>query len=218
MAMVDWRIQGYDFSNCNCAWGCPCQVNALPTHGHCRAIAAFHIERGRFGPTRLDGLTFLGLFRWPGPIHLGSGEVLPIVDARADASQREALLKIMSGQDTDPGATIFQVMFGTLTKVHDPQFLPIGFELDLNARRGRVWVDGVLDAKVEPIRNPVTGAETRARLVLPDGFEFVEAELASGTLRTMNSPITLSFDATHAHLAKLDMTGRGVVRDGSAYA
>ena len=29
--MNDWEIHGLMFSNCSCAYGCPCQFNALPT-------------------------------------------------------------------------------------------------------------------------------------------------------------------------------------------
>ena len=28
---VEWRLTGEEMSNCNCAWGCPCQFNAPPT-------------------------------------------------------------------------------------------------------------------------------------------------------------------------------------------
>jgi hypothetical protein len=37
MAFTEWAMQGVEFINCNCAWGCPCQFNRLPTHGDCRA-------------------------------------------------------------------------------------------------------------------------------------------------------------------------------------
>ena len=34
--MIKWEIKAREFGNCNCDYGCPCQFNALPTHGHCR--------------------------------------------------------------------------------------------------------------------------------------------------------------------------------------
>jgi hypothetical protein len=34
---------------------------------------------------------------------------------------------------------------------------------------------------IEPIRNPVTGLPHRAIIRLPEGFEYREAEMASGT-------------------------------------
>jgi hypothetical protein len=45
MAYVDWRIKGPQLSTCNCQVGCPCQFNALPTHGDCRAAVAMRIDQ-----------------------------------------------------------------------------------------------------------------------------------------------------------------------------
>ena len=52
-----------EIATCNCAWGCPCQFNGLPTHGDCRAAVAMQIEKGHFGAVSLDGLKWVGLFR-----------------------------------------------------------------------------------------------------------------------------------------------------------
>ena len=35
---TQWMIQGRGNTNCTCAYGCPCQFNALPTHGSCHAV------------------------------------------------------------------------------------------------------------------------------------------------------------------------------------
>src|SRR5437667_12792148 len=96
MANTQWTIQGREFGNGNCAYGCPCQFNALPTQGHCRGAMAVHIDRGHHGSTNLDGLRLALLFKWPGPVHLGNGEAQPFVDARANPAQRDALLRIMT--------------------------------------------------------------------------------------------------------------------------
>jgi hypothetical protein len=170
------------------------------------------VTRGHFGSERLDGLGFGGLFAWPGPIHEGKGEALPIVDEKASASQREALLKIMSGQETDPGATFFQVFFSMLSKVHDPVFRPIRFSCDLEKGEASFEVPGLVTARAEPIRNAVTGAQHRARVKIADGFEFNEAEFVSGDLATHSGPISLAWTKRHAHLAPLAITGHGVVR------
>ena len=74
---------------------------------------------------------------------MGNGEALPIVDQRADAAQRDALLRIMSGQDTKPGATMFQVFFSMLSKVYDPVFADIDFTVDIDKRRARLKVPGL---------------------------------------------------------------------------
>ena len=153
MTGVKWTIKAREFVNCNCAYGCPCQFDALPTHGNCQAVAGMQIDEGHHGDTRLDGLRFVGIFRWPGAIHEGKGEAAVIIDERASEAQRGALLRILSGQDTEPGATIFQVFSTTLEKVYEPIFAPIDFDVDIDARKGRLVVRGVTEGRGEPIKS-----------------------------------------------------------------
>ena len=124
MARIDWHLQGLDVTSCSCDWGCPCQFMSLPTRGFCHAAVGFSVAKGHFGKTNLDGLSFGGLFAWPKAIHEGNGEAQPIVDVRATDEQRDAILKIMSGEETEPGATIFNVFAATYSKVHTPMFKP----------------------------------------------------------------------------------------------
>jgi hypothetical protein len=138
MTYVDWRITGPELTACNCDWGCPCQFNALPTRGDCRAAVAMRIDHGHFGSVKLDGVFWLGLFAWPKAIHEGNGEVLAVVDDRASAQQRDAVLKILTGQETEPGATIFNVFATTYTKVHAPEFRRIEFEADIDKPFGTI--------------------------------------------------------------------------------
>lgn len=213
MAKIDWMIKGPWLTTCNCVVGCPCQFNALPSHGHCRAAVGCEIEEGHFGNVRLDGVRFAGLFAWPGPIHFGGGEAQPIVDVTATPAQRDAILTIMKGEETEPGATIFNVFAGTFAKLHDPLFLPIEFSADVTGRVGRVRVPGVLDVTSEPIRNPVTGATHRVRIDMPNGFEYTQAEVALGNAHThQQAAIPLDWRGAHAHFASLHFTRDGVVR------
>jgi hypothetical protein len=169
------------------------------------------IDRGHFGDVRLDGLHWVSLLAWPGAIHEGDGEVLAIVDERADERQRDAILTILAGEETEPGATIFNVLAATLATVHKPQFRPIEFEVDLARRIGRFAVPEVVEARAEPIRNPVTGEPHQARLVLPHGFEYAEAEFASSTT-TASGLIAHDWAGSHAHFAMLHLTPNGPVR------
>ena len=209
--MTNWHLKGREFVNCNCSYGCPCQFNALPTHGFCQAVAGCEIDDGVHGTTTLNGLRFAGIFRWPGAIHQGKGEAAIVVDERANAEQRHSLLRILSGQDTEPGATIFQVFSTTLEKVHEPIFAPIDFEIDISGRRGRLKVAGVTDGRGEPIRNAVTGAEHRARIDLPNGFEYTLAEIGRGWTKT-TKPFAIECSDTHAQFAEIHLSQSGVVR------
>ena len=65
MNKTDWYIEGIEFGNCNCAYGCPCQFEALPTHGDCRGFEVLRIDKGHFGDVKLDGLNIAMLYAWP---------------------------------------------------------------------------------------------------------------------------------------------------------
>ena len=213
MTDVDWKIQGASLTSCNCDVGCPCQFISLPTHGYCCATMGVLVDRGHFGEIRLDGVRFAVLVSWPGPIHEGHGEAQPIVDINATQAQREAVLAIMAGQHTDPGATIFNVFAATFEKMHDPIFAPIDIQCDLKSRTGHISVPGVVEMHCEPIRNPVTGAPHRARIEIPDGFEYTVAEIATGFTRSgAGAAVHLDWRGAHAHLIDLHWTQHGVVR------
>lgn len=208
---IEWRVRGTELANCNCAYGCPCQFNALPTHGDCRAAAAWEFEEGHFGPIRLDGLRAAFLVSFPGPVHHGNGTMLIIIDERADAAQRDALGKIITGEETDPFATMWAVFSAMSPNKLEPLFLPIEYEVDVDARRGRFSVPGIVETVGEPIRNPVTGAEHRARIDLPHGFEYRIAEVGSGKTRA-RGPIPLpGLDNTYAQFARIHLSNKGVI-------
>lgn len=210
--MTSWEVDGTEVANCNCAYGCPCQFNALPTHGNCHGLGAFLIERGHYGDVRLDGLKSISIFRWPGAVHEGHGESLLIIDERADAAQRHALQRILSGEDTEPGKTVWNVFASTMERVYDPLFEPIELAIDVEARRAHVAAgSGLLEMAAEPIRNPVTGAEHRARIDLPDGFEYTLAEMGSGSAR-VRGPIAFELAGTYAQLARIHLNQNGIVR------
>src|SRR4051812_27000761 len=104
-----WMIRGREFSNCNCNHGCPCQFNSPSTHAFCEAIGNVIIDEGYFNDTKLDGLCFAGIFKWPGQIADGNGKSQFIIDERANTAQREAIRKIAHGESTAPGTTLFYV-------------------------------------------------------------------------------------------------------------
>lgn len=209
--MVSWEIKGRELVNCSCEYGCNCQFNALPDKGHCHAVAGIQIDEGHHGDTRLDGLRVAAIFKWPGPIHEGNGEAIAFVDSRADEPQRQALLRIMTGQDTDPFATMFAVYASTVTRMHDPVFTEIGLELDIDGRRGRIFVEDYIDTVGEPIVNKATGREARAQIVLPEGFEYTVADIGSASSRTAG-PLQVELRDSYGQFARLHLDNHGVVR------
>ena len=211
MTAIEWRMDGPEFAACNCNIGCPCQFGAPPSHGTCHAVVCGQIERGHFGPTPLNGLRWAGVFAWPGPIHKGNGEVEVYVDERADAAQREGLLAILSGQHSDPGANVFEIFSHTYSKVHPPVFAPIELDIDISCRRATLKIGDKVWSQGESLRNPVTGAEFKARLHLPAGFEYTDAEFGSSKFKAKGA-VKIGGEACHAHFARLDATGHGILR------
>ena len=210
VSYTDWSIKGPDFGSCNCAWGCPCQFNSLPTNGDCRGMAAMHIEEGFFGDVRLDGLNWVSLYAWPGAVHEGHGEKQTIIDIRANEEQRAAMLAIQSGEHSEPGATVFNVFASVIDTNHEPIFAPIEFDVDIAARTARVNVPGLVESTGTPIRNPVTGEEHQVQIAMPHGFEFTLAECGSGTTKT-SAAIALDFTESYGQFANIHLTPRGPV-------
>jgi len=210
MTETRWTIRALEFSNCNCSYGCPCQFNGLPTQGHCRAVVGFQIHSGHHGDTRLDGLKVAGMFIWPGAIHEGHGEAALIIDQRADDAQRDALLRILSGQDTEPGATIFNVFASTLEKVHEPVYSDIDFEIDVDRRTARLSIPDIMESRGAPILNPITKAEHRIRIDNPNGFEFRLAEVGRGWSK-VRKPMIIDLADSHGHFCELNLSQSGVI-------
>lgn len=209
--MTKWELHGRELANCNCATGCPCQFMALPTVGHCEAVAAFEFDSGHYGDVDLGGTKAAMVVKWPGPIHEGNGTMQLIVDETARPEQREALERIMTGEDTDEMATMWWVFSAMSPNKLKTLYKPIDMKMDMDARTGHAEVPGVFVTDVEPITNPVTGAEHRARINLPHGFEYRIAEMAKGTTKTSGEIYLPKIDGTHVHLVEIHMTGQGVL-------
>lgn len=209
--MAYWKIKGRELANCNCEYGCNCQFGGLPDKGHCQAVFGMAIDEGVHGETDLSGLNVAAVFSWPGPIHEGKGECAAFVDVQASDAQRQSLLTILTGGDTDPFATVFAVFASTVETMHEPQFVPIEFDVDVEGRTGRLHIADRVEMTGEPIRSLVDGSEVRAQIRLPEGFEYEVAEIGSGTSRSI-APMQLSHSATYGQFAHLHLDSHGVVR------
>lgn len=210
MAMTEWFLRGEEFVNCNCSYGCPCQFNALPTHGNCQAVMGYRFDEGRFGDVELNGLYAAAMYSWPGAVHEGNGTMQIIIDERADPRQREALEKIMMGKETKDMGTMWWVYSAMSPNKLPTLFEHIELDVDVDSRRARLVVPNLIEAEGEPIRNPVTGAEHRARIDLPHGFEYRLAEIASGRSKTTGQ-IRLEMNKSYGQFARLHLSHNGVV-------
>lgn len=209
--MTPWEIKARELANCNCSYGCPCQFNALPTYGFCEAVICMQIDVGFYGDVDISGVKFSCIVQWPGPVHEGHGKCQLVVDSSTSEAQRAAILRITSGEDTEAGKTIFNVFASTYDQVYEPIFAPIEFEVDIEARKGSANVVGLIEMRGEPILNPVTGAEHRVRIDIPDGFEYSIAEIGSCSSKT-SGHIVLNLNSTYGQFAHIHLNNNGVIK------
>lgn len=207
-----WMIRGAEFTNCNCAYGCPCQFNSPTTNGFCEAAVSVQIDEGHFNDTSLDGLCFVMLLQWPGEIAEGNGAFQVIIDEGATPEQREAIRKISTGGSTEPGATHFAVFNSTMSTIHDALSASIDMSIDIEARQARTTIEGVVNSVGTPIVNPFSGESDRKRIHLPNGFEYTYAEMASGT-SSITSDIQMELSDSYGQFNILHMNQNGVIRD-----
>jgi hypothetical protein len=200
---TDWSMAGEEAVSCNCAWGCPCQFNALPTTGRCEAFGGYQIREGYFGDTRLDGVRFARIFSWPGPIHEGNGTRQLVIDEQATQEQRDALIALESGEQ---GGAYFEIFAAVCPNALETIYAPISLEIDRERRQVTLHIPGVGESRTEPIKNPATGEEHRARIVLPDGFEYKEAEMGNTVYVRVQSDERVAFEHenTYAQLNAFD--------------
>jgi hypothetical protein len=204
---VEWSLAGEEITSCNCAWGCPCQFNALPTTGQCEAIISISVRDGHYGDTPMDGVRFSRVMWWPGAVHQGGGTRLLIIDDSASQDQWNAIERLESDVDSHPFFGIYGSMAPTRLETISA---PIEFELDRDGRHGKVSIGGgVAEVRVEPIRNQVTGLEHRARINLPNGFEYNLAEMGNTVSAVIDlaAPLNLRLENSYAQLAPIEWSG-----------
>jgi hypothetical protein len=122
---------------------------------------------------------------------------------------------ILSGAD-QPAGTMFQIFSVVIETIKDPLFANIEFDWDLDKRRARIEVAGVVRAHSEPIRNPVTDREEQMILVLPKGWVFHEAENASGFAKGLGA-IKFDLNGRHSSLAHIAWNQNGLLHTYDEY-
>ncbi|MDA4128193.1 MAG: DUF1326 domain-containing protein [Thaumarchaeota archaeon] len=174
-----WRYDIEMITACNCDWGCPCNFNAMPTRGFCTGAYAANIRSGHSDEVKLDGLKFVWAAHWPGAIHEGRGTGKIMIDEKASSDQRKALQGILTGSF---GGLPWAIFKNTIDEWLEVSFVP--FEWNFDGARSWYKAGAEAQASLDPMRNPVTGAETSAQILLPNGL--VAKELNTTATKTFS--------------------------------
>jgi hypothetical protein len=198
---MDWELKGTVVVACNCDYGCPCNFNALPTQGKCEGSWTWHVDRGAFGDTSLDDLSFTVAVKWPGAIHEGNGEAVILVDDRADQAQSDAIATLLSGDAGGP----WGVLAWTWPTVHGPK--PVPFDVQLEGVNSRVKAGDSFEVVSETIKNPVTGAEVHPGATLPEGIVFKQGDFGSSTTFRLSDEVSYEHPGKYTAVAAFEYSG-----------
>ena len=177
--MATWRLSGYDIELCNCAPGCGCNFVGFPNspEGNCEAFVANSIENGSHDGTDLGGTRVATALWLPGAIHEGGGRGHAYVDCETD-EQFDALSRIWRGEE---GGGYFEIFASTYSEPITVERATV--DLTVDGKNSRFSVEGVGEAVMTPLRNPVTGDENHVRIVLRDGFIWKDGEIGRASCR-----------------------------------
>ena len=136
----EWRIAGDWFDLCNCAIGCPCVFGSNPTYGFCEGVLTWIIRGGNFGGVALGGdLGVVLVMHWEGNVLEKNREFGFLIDARAEAAQRDALRRIFTGKV----GGVFAAWADLTIRLDGVEFVPM--QVSHDAERWRVAVPGLVD-------------------------------------------------------------------------
>jgi hypothetical protein len=201
VADASWQLKGTVLIACNCDYGCPCNFNALPSRGSCEGGWTWHVDDGEFDGVRLDDLNFSVYVKWPGAIHHGDGEAVILFDERADDAQRQAIETLVGGDVGGP----WGILAWTWPTVHGPH--PAAYDLALEGIRSRLRVGETVELQLEPVTNPVTGAEVTPSALLPQGIITKHADLARSTVFRIADGIALDHSGQYTAVGPFDYSG-----------
>jgi hypothetical protein len=193
-----WEFLSHTYDNCNCSVSCGCQFNQPSTHGNCHFAYTGTIVDGHFNDTPLAGLKWSLLCKFPGEIAQGNGKRQIVIDEAADDAQRKALETIISGEACKPLSNHFSVFGSLCTEFSDTLFLPIELDVDLEGRRAKVSIPGVVESAGKPIVNEFNGEPFHIAIARPAGsFEFTYGEIGQGTT-TVTGDLAMAFEDSWA--------------------
>lgn len=153
-----WKLTGGYFEACNCDAACPCVFLGAPTEGDCTVLVAWHIEKGNFGSTALDGLNTALAAHSPGHMLQTKWKAALYLDERATAEQQDALIKIFSGQSGGHLANLAACL-GEVLGVK-----PAAIDFRAEGRRRSMTIDSVAGMEIEGVTGGDGGDVTLSNL------------------------------------------------------
>jgi hypothetical protein len=112
-------------------------------------------------------------------------------------------------------SNLFTVFASTCSEFCETLFLPIDLEADLEQRKARVEIPGIMTSIAKPMTNPFNGEPYHIALARPSGsFEFTYAEIGQGTT-SVTGDMEMAFEDSWATFCVHHFNQDGLVRERS---
>lgn len=199
-----WRLKGKGYEFCNCQPGCTCNFSGFPTSpdGSCKAAVGTHIIEGRCGDVDLGGIKVAAIIDWPKAIHDGGGKAVFVVPPAVSEEQLGCLAQIFTGQ---LGGMPWAIL-GTTFEVAGVVRAEV--DIDDDGINSGFRIPGVGEAKGTTLKNPVTGEDHLAAIVLDTGFIWSRGDCGQGTFDVEAEGIHLSFENSNWIYYDFDWTNQ----------
>jgi hypothetical protein len=178
-----WNAAGDWFDVCKCNIPCPCTFAQSPSYGDCEGVMAYHIKKGQYGKTSLDGLNVLIIDYFKGNIWAGETklDLALFFDERANEEQRKALNMIFTGK-----AGGFMRLFANIIgEVRGLDYATIKFEVAEDLAYWSAEIPGKVIAKAEALTGPTTPPGKRVQMINAPG-----SEVGPGAVATWGKTVT----------------------------
>jgi hypothetical protein len=193
-----WSMKAKYYEACNCALGCPCNMDGYPTHGRCEANVGFQVVEGQRDGVDLAGAKVAVSVKWPNAIHDGDGNMVVFIDAAEE--QRDSVVAILTA--ADPGLP-WEILASTISQIHGPYFESV--DIDDAGTASRVSVPGKLEMKMETFTDPVTGEPHEAHMVLPTGFIFTDGHICTTSVNEVDADgVTFDHKGNNAYYSEVE--------------
>jgi hypothetical protein len=199
-----YRLKGKGYEFCNCQPGCTCNFSGFPTSpdGSCKAAVGVHIAEGHCGDVSLDDIKAVAIIDWPKAIHDGNGKAVFVVPPAVSDEQLGCLAQIFTGQ---LGGLPWSIL-GTTFEVAGVVRAEV--DIDDDGIHSGFTIPGVGEARGTTLKNPVTGEDHHAAIVLEDGFIWKRGDCGQGNFDVEAEGIHLTFENSNWILYEFDWTNQ----------
>lgn len=197
-----WWITGTLYENCTCQLLCPAHVSFRQRcdNDPCWGFWGVHVDHGRFGRLVMGPQDAVIAYESPPYMHDGGWTVQIFLDDAAEAAERRALERILTGEAGGP----WQVLSRFVAERLETRTAPIDYQSD--GKHKVLRIDGVLESAIDAVESKRTGES----VTLGNLFNVIHAQvqyLAKGSSRMGGEAFHWATKGKHALYSEFTWTG-----------